>query len=56
MHYRFLSIICAGVLLLVTAFALATPGLRKEATVEKPLLSRVLSPSVGRNLQAAYKP
>ena len=41
MDYRFLSLICAGVLLLVTAFGLAT--LKKDATLERPLISRVLT-------------
>jgi hypothetical protein len=30
MDHQFLIIICAGVLLLVTALALATPGLRND--------------------------
>jgi len=36
-----LHIICASLLLLVTAFALGTPGLQAEAPPEKALLLRV---------------
>jgi hypothetical protein len=36
-----LHIICASILLLVTAFALGTPGLNSEAPPEKALLLRV---------------
>jgi hypothetical protein len=38
-----LHIICASTLLLVTAFALGTPGLKSEGTTEKALLLRVAS-------------
>ena len=36
-----LHIICASILLLVTAFALGTPGLKSEGPPEKALLLRV---------------
>jgi hypothetical protein len=36
-----LHIICASTLLLVTAFALGTPGLKAEGSPEKALLLRV---------------
>jgi hypothetical protein len=36
-----LHIICASILLLVTAFALGTPGLNSEGPPEKALLLRV---------------
>ena len=36
-----LHIICASILLLVTAFALGTPGSQAEAPPEKALLLRV---------------
>jgi hypothetical protein len=36
-----LHIICASTLLLVTAFALGTPGLKPEGPPEKALLLRV---------------
>jgi hypothetical protein len=36
-----LHIICASVLLLVTAFALGTPGLKSDGPPEKALLLRV---------------
>jgi hypothetical protein len=35
-----LHIICASILLLVTAFALGTPGLKSEGPSEKALLLR----------------
>jgi hypothetical protein len=35
-----LHIICASILLLVTAFALGTPGLKSEGASEKALLLR----------------
>jgi hypothetical protein len=38
MDHQFLSILSAGVLLLVTAIALATPGM-KEETHEKSIVS-----------------
>jgi hypothetical protein len=38
-----LHIICASTLLLVTAFALGTPGLKPEGQPEKALLLRVAS-------------
>jgi hypothetical protein len=38
-----LHIICASTLLLVTAFALGTPGLKSEGPTEKALLLRVAS-------------
>jgi hypothetical protein len=37
----FLSIICASILLLVTAFALGTPGMQSEGPAEKTQLLRV---------------
>jgi len=36
-----LHIICASLLLLVTAFALGTPGLKSEGPTEQALLLRV---------------
>ena len=39
MDHHFLGIICAGVLLLVTAIALATPSM-KEVTPERSVISR----------------
>jgi hypothetical protein len=36
-----LHIICASLLLLVTAFALGTPGLKSDAPLEKAILLRV---------------
>jgi len=36
-----LHIICASTLLLVTAFALGTPGLKSEGPPEKALLLRI---------------
>jgi hypothetical protein len=36
----FLSVICAAVVLLVTAFALATPSLKSDGAPEKALLLR----------------
>jgi hypothetical protein len=41
MDHRFLCIICAGVLLLVTAFALATPGLKNDPLPERSLVMRI---------------
>jgi hypothetical protein len=38
-----LHIVCASTLLLVTAFALGTPGLKPEGSPEKGLLLRVAS-------------
>jgi hypothetical protein len=36
----FLSVICAAVVLLVTAFSLATPSLKSDGPPEKTLLLR----------------
>jgi type VI protein secretion system component VasF len=36
----FLSVICAAVVLLVTAFALATPSLKSDGAPEKTILLR----------------
>jgi hypothetical protein len=41
MDHHFLGIILAGVLLLVTAFALGTPGLKQDGSPEKALVSRI---------------
>jgi hypothetical protein len=41
MDHLFLSTICASVLLLVTAFALGTPGLKPDVPAEKTVLLRV---------------
>jgi hypothetical protein len=41
MDQVYLSTICAGVLLLVTAFALGTPGLKPDVPAEKALLLRI---------------
>jgi hypothetical protein len=41
MDHRFLCIICAGVLLLVTSFALATPGLKDDPLPERSLVMRI---------------
>jgi hypothetical protein len=41
MERFWLHIICASLLLLVTAFALGTPGLKSEAPPEKAILLRV---------------
>jgi hypothetical protein len=38
-----LHIVCASTLLLVTAFALGTPGLKSETPPEKALLLRIAS-------------
>ncbi|OCK62357.1 hypothetical protein LMTR3_04365 [Bradyrhizobium sp. LMTR 3] len=38
MDHFFLSIICAGILLLVTAFALGTPSMRPDAPPEQTVL------------------
>jgi hypothetical protein len=38
MDHFFLSIICAGILLLVTAFALGTPSMRADAPPEQTVL------------------
>ncbi|WP_156435195.1 hypothetical protein [Bradyrhizobium lablabi] len=43
MDHIFLSTICAGVLLLVTAFALGTPGLKPDVPAEKTVLLRTVS-------------
>jgi len=43
----YLSIICASVLLLVTAFALGTPGLKSEAPSERAHLLRLPAPEGG---------
>ncbi|WP_256380300.1 hypothetical protein [Bradyrhizobium sp. CCBAU 051011] len=43
MDHLFLSTICAGVLLLVTAFALGLPGLNSDVPPEKPVLLRTVS-------------
>jgi hypothetical protein len=43
MDHGFLSIISAGVLLLVTAVTLSTPGMKKE-TAERSLVSRAIDP------------
>jgi hypothetical protein len=39
----YLHIVCASTLLLVTAFALGTPGLKSEGPPETALLLRVAS-------------
>jgi hypothetical protein len=41
MDRYFLSIILASVLLLVIAFALATPGLKKDGSPDKWVVSRI---------------
>ena len=41
MDQLFLSTICAGILLLVTAFALATPSMRSDVPPEKTVLLRI---------------
>jgi hypothetical protein len=41
MDHLFLSTICAGILLLVTAFALATPSMRTDVPPEKTVLLRI---------------
>jgi hypothetical protein len=46
----YLSIICASILLLVTAFALGTPGLRSDPPSERAPLLRVTTPE-GSNLK-----
>ncbi|MEH2504230.1 MULTISPECIES: hypothetical protein [unclassified Bradyrhizobium] len=38
MDHFFLSIICAGILLLVTAFALGTPSMRADVPLERTVL------------------
>jgi hypothetical protein len=43
-----LHIICASLLLLVTAFALGTPGLRAEGSPQQGLLLRVSAPFAAR--------
>jgi hypothetical protein len=43
MDQLFLSTICAGVLLLVTAFALATPSMKPDVPPEKTVLLRIAS-------------
>jgi hypothetical protein len=44
MDQLYLSIVCAGVLLLVTAFALGTPSLKPDVPPEKTVLLRVVNP------------
>ena len=41
MDQLFLSTICAGILLLVTAFALATPSMNPDVPPEKTVLLRI---------------
>ena len=41
MEHFFLSTICAGVLLLVTALALGTPGLKADVPPEQTVLQRI---------------
>jgi hypothetical protein len=41
MDQLYLSTICASVLLLVTAFALGTPGLKSDVPPEKAVLLRI---------------
>ena len=43
----YLSIICASILFLVTAFALGTPGLKSEGPSERAHLLRVPIPEGG---------
>jgi hypothetical protein len=41
MEHFFLSTICAGVLLLVTALALGTPGLKADVPPQQTVLQRI---------------
>jgi hypothetical protein len=41
MDHHFLGIILASVLLLVTAFALGTPGLKQNGSPDKTVVSRI---------------
>ena len=43
----YLSIVCASILLLVTAFALGTPGLKSEGPSERAHLLRLSTPEGG---------
>jgi hypothetical protein len=43
----YLSIICASIILLVTAFALGTPGLKSEGPSERATLLRLPTPEGG---------
>jgi hypothetical protein len=41
MERLFLTIICAGIVLLVTAVSLATPPIKSDSPLEKTLLLRI---------------